>query len=181
MLDQLSLYKMQKSINEYYSVLDSIRMKTWLLRVTLYTIIWLVLTDGAMESWPVGIPVILFSTLVSVILLPPLSFSLYGIFRFIPYFLWYSLRGGLDVALRAIQIPLAISPGLVDYPFRLPPGLPRVFMANTVSLLPGTLSVELYDEVLHVHVLDKTGAINEELNLLENRLADLFGIELNHK
>ncbi len=51
-------------------------------------------------------------------------------------------------------------------------------MANTVSLLPGTLSVELGEEFLRVHVLDETGAINEELNLLENRLADIFGLEL---
>jgi len=51
-------------------------------------------------------------------------------------------------------------------------------MANTVSLLPGTLSVELDEEILRVHVLDETGAINEELNLLENRLANIFGLEL---
>ena len=73
---------------------------------------------------------------------------------------------------------LPITPCLFDYRFRLPPGLPRVFMANTVSLLPGTLSVELGEEFLRVHVLDETGAINEELNLLENRLADIFGLEL---
>ena len=73
---------------------------------------------------------------------------------------------------------LPISPGLVDYRFRLPPGLSRVFMANTVSLLPGTLSVELEEEILRIHVLDETGAIDEELNVLENRLADIFGLEL---
>jgi len=51
-------------------------------------------------------------------------------------------------------------------------------MANTVSLLPGTLSVELDGEILRVHALDKTGAIDEQLNMLENRLADIFGFEL---
>jgi multisubunit Na+/H+ antiporter MnhE subunit len=48
-------------------------------------------------------------------------------------------------------------------------------MANIVSLLPGTLSVELDEDSLTVHVLDKTGAINEELNVLENHLVDIFG------
>ena len=51
-------------------------------------------------------------------------------------------------------------------------------MADIVSLLPGTLSVELGDEFLRVHVLDETSAIKEELNMLENRLADIFGLEL---
>jgi len=51
-------------------------------------------------------------------------------------------------------------------------------MANAVSLLPGTLSVELDEDILRVHVLDETSAINEELNMLENHLADIFGFEL---
>lgn len=153
-------------------------LRTWLLRFVLFVLMWWVLTDGAMDSWPVGLPVVLIATLVSVMLMPPLSWSLRGMFLFIPYFLWHSLRGGVDVARRAFHPQLPISPGLLDYRFRLPPGMSRVFMANTVSLLPGTLSVELDEDTLRVHVLDETGAINEELNMLENRLADIFGLEL---
>ena len=153
-------------------------LRTWLIRLVLFVLMWWVLTDGAMDSWQVGLPVVLVATLASVMLMPPLSWSLRGMFLFIPYFLWHSLRGGVDVARRALHPQLPISPGLFDYRFRLPPGMPRVFMANTVSLLPGTLSVELDEEFLRVHVLDETGAINEELNMLENRLADIFGLEL---
>ena len=160
------------------SGLVNISLRTWSLRLVLFSLMWWILTDGAMDSWPVGLPVVLISTLASVILIPPLSWSLRGMFLFIPYFLWHSLRGGVDVAMRALHPQLPISPGLFDYRFRLPPGMPRVFMANTVSLLPGTLSVELCEEILRVHVLDETGAINEELNMLENRLADIFGLEL---
>ncbi len=149
-----------------------------MLRLVLFALMWWILTDGAMDSWPVGLPVVLLATLLSVMLMPALSWSLRGILRFIPYFLWYSIRGGVDVARRAMHPRLPISPGLFDYSFRLPPGLSRVFMANTVSLLPGTLSVELDEEILRVHVLDETGAIDEELHMLENRLADIFGIEL---
>ncbi len=153
-------------------------LRTWLLRFVLFVLMWWVLTDGAMDSWQIGLPVVLIATLVSVMLMPPLSWSLRGMFLFIPYFLWHSIRGGVDVARRALHPQLPISPGLFDYRFRLPPGMPRVFMANTVSLLPGTLSVELDEEILRVHVLDETGAINEELNRLENHLADIFGLEL---
>jgi len=153
-------------------------LRTWLIRLILFSLMWWILTDGAMDSWPVGLPVVLIATLASVMLMPPLSWSLRGMALFIPYFLWHSIRGGVDVARRALHPQLPISPGLLDYRFRLPPGLPRVFMANTVSLLPGTLSVELCEEILRVHVLDETGAISEELNTLENRLADIFGLEL---
>ena len=153
-------------------------LATWLLRTVLFALVWWVLTDGDLTSWPVGVPVVLLSTVVSVILMPPLAWSLRGIVRFIPFFLWYSIRGGIDVARRALHPQLPISPGLIDYRFRLSPGLPRVFMANIVSLLPGTLSVELYEESLRVHVLDKSGTCAEELKMLENRLASIFKVDL---
>jgi len=82
------------------------------------------------------------------------------------------------VARRALHPRLPISPGLLDYRWRLPPGLPRVFMANTVSLLPGTLSVELDDAHLRVHVLDETGAFTAELQVVEVYVARLFGLSL---
>lgn len=148
------------------------------MRAVLFALLWWVLTDGAMGSWLVGVPVILFSTLLSVMLLPPFSWSLTGIARFVPFFLWHSLRGGVDVAGRALHPRLPISPGLFDYRFRLPPGLSRVFMANTVSLLPGTLSAELNEEYLCVHVLDESRAFAEELKVLENYVAGVFGLDL---
>lgn len=155
-----------------------IRLRVGCLRAVLFSLIWWILTDGAMNSWLVGVPVVLFATLVSVVLLPPLSWSLTGIVRFAPYFLWRSLYGGIDVARRALHPRLPISPGMYDHRWRLPPGLPRVFMANTVSLLPGTLSAELDEEHLRVHVLDQTGTFASELTIIEVRVARLFGLNL---
>ncbi len=160
------------------SDLTNTYLRAWLIRLVLFSLVWWILTDGAIDSWSVGIPVVLIATLTSVMLMPPLSWSLRGMLFFIPYFLWHSIRGGVDVARRALHPQLPIAPRLLDYRFRLPVGLPRVFMADIVSLLPGTLSVELGDEFLRVHVLDETSAIKEELNMLENRLADIFGLEL---
>ena len=77
-----------------------------------------------------------------------------------------------------LKAQLPISPGLFDYRWRLPPGLPRVFMANTVSLLPGTLSAELGKEYLRVHVLDQSGDFIPELSIVEERVARLFGVSL---
>jgi multisubunit Na+/H+ antiporter MnhE subunit len=51
-------------------------------------------------------------------------------------------------------------------------------MANIVSLLPGTLSVELDEEFLRIHMLDETVAIDEDLHILEDRLARIFKLEL---
>ena len=147
-------------------------------RTVLFALLWWILTEGAMNSWLVGAPVVVFAALASGALLPGISWSLPGIVRFVPFFLWRSLYGGVDVARRALHPRLPISPELFDYRWRLPPGLPRVFMANTVSLLPGTLSAELDEEYLRVHVLDQTGAFASGLPVVEARVARLFGLSL---
>lgn len=153
-------------------------LKAWILRFALFFLIWWVLTDGALDSLMAGILMTFIASLVSILLTPPLSWSVGGILRFIPFFLLHSFRGGVDVATRALHPKIPISPGLVDYRFRLPPGPVRVFMANTVSLLPGTLSVELDREILRIHMLDDTGSLTKDMNILENHLADIFGLEL---
>jgi len=101
-----------------------------------------------------------------------------GVLQFIPFFLWRSLVGGVDVARRAFHPRLPISPGMAVHRWRLPPGLPRTLMANTVSLLPGTLSTGLDERQLHVHVLDQTGSFVAELIMIEQRVAKLFGLHL---
>ena len=153
-------------------------LRSGCLRAVLFALLWWILTDGATDSWLVGTPVILFAALVSVLLLPPSSWSLMGVARFVPFFLWRSLYGGVDVAKRALHPQLPISPALFDHHWRLPPGLPRVLMTNTVSLLPGTLSAELGANSLQVHVLDKRKDFLSELEKVEQRVAAMFGISL---
>ena len=156
----------------------AIPLRSAVIRALLFTLIWWILTDGAMNSWLVGAPVVLLSTIASIMLLPPFSWSLTGIIRFIPFFLWRSLCAATDVARRALHPRLPIAPGLYYYRWRLPPGLPQIFMTNIVSLLPGTLSTELGHKYLCVHVIDHTGAFSSELSIIEEYVARLFALNL---
>jgi len=114
------------------------------LRGALFSLLWWILADGAgAPSWWIGAPAVLLAVITSAALLPPVPFVWYEFLRFVPFFLMRSLLGGADVAWRALHPGMPIAPDLIAYPLRLPPGLPRVFMVNTVSLLPGTLSIEL--------------------------------------
>jgi multicomponent Na+:H+ antiporter subunit E len=153
-------------------------LQTVALRAALFALLWWILTDGAINSWPIGVPVVLLTALISVALLPSFSCSLLGFIQFVPFFLYHSLRGGVDVARRALHPQLPILPGMHQHQWRLPPGLSRVFMANTVSLLPGTLSAELDATHLRIHLLDNTSAYAEALQKLELRVAKLFALEL---
>jgi multicomponent Na+:H+ antiporter subunit E len=147
------------------------------LRVAVFALLWWALTGGARDSWGIGLPLVLIAVAVSLGLSParggPLSVT--GTLRFLPFFLWHSLRGGVDVARRAFHPSLPIRPVLVEYRLRVPPGPGPVFMANVVSLLPGSLAAGLDGDRLLVHVLDRNGDFRRELSALERRVADLFG------
>lgn len=151
------------------------RFQSGCLRAVVFALLWWILSAGAVESWPVGVPVVLIATLVSMLLLPDFYLSPTGVARFVPFFVWQSLRGGADVAWRAFHPRMPITPGLIEYPLRLAPGLPRVFLVNTVSLLPGTLSAELSEDYLKVHVLDKQKNVVSELMVVEQAVARMFG------
>jgi multicomponent Na+:H+ antiporter subunit E len=147
-------------------------------RGLLFSLIWWILADGSVGSWLVGVPAVLLALICSVALLPTVHFRWIAFFRFVPFFLVRSLMGGVDVAWRAFRPGMPIAPDLIEYPLRLPPGLARVFMADTVSLLPGTISTEIRQNCLKVHVLDGSKDVLPELEAVEQGVARMFGIFL---
>ncbi len=117
---------------------------------------------------------------ISVKLLPAVSWrwSLRGMLLFAAYFLSESIRGGWDVARRAISPGMALSPAIVCHPFHLPSGPSRLFFCSVISLLPGTAVVAIAESNICVHVLDNSTSAGQELHELEQRVGALFGLEL---
>jgi multicomponent Na+:H+ antiporter subunit E len=140
-------------------------------------VVWLAL-DGA-GAWPVGLLAALGGACAGALLVPGEPYR-WRPLRLGAFFLWFvqaSLRGGIDVAWRAFLPRMPLQPGFIDYPLSLPAGPPRTLMLSVVSLLPGTLSVDLDRDghVLCVHFL--TPDMGTGLKPLERRIAWLFGLE----
>jgi len=142
--------------------------------------LWGALTGGAAGSWLVGVPVVILATLTSQALwtrrtgwLSPLA-----LLRFAVHFLRESLRGGVDVARRALLPSLPLCPALVELQSRIAPGPAEVFLANVLSLMPGTLSVDLRGSILTLHTLDAATAVEAEMRVLEELVAAIFRIPL---
>jgi multicomponent Na+:H+ antiporter subunit E len=149
-------------------------------RVALFALLWWALTGGEPGSWWFGVPAVFVATLTSLALLPAggWRWTPAGIARFLPFFLWQSLVGGVDVASRALRPGLTLERNVLHYPLRLPESPARVFMADAVSLVPGTLSIELGGGRLRVHTISDASQTLETLRELESKTADLFGLEL---
>jgi multicomponent Na+:H+ antiporter subunit E len=97
-----------------------------------------------------------------------------GFLRFAPWFLLHSFLGGLDVALRAFRGPSSLHPGLVTYESVIREPVVRVIFANTVSLMPGTLTARLEGSTLEVHVLDGGADVASKLAEVEAAVQRAF-------
>jgi multicomponent Na+:H+ antiporter subunit E len=156
------------------------RLRAALARFAGFLALWLVLSGGEPLSPWLAALIVSGATAISLRMLPPAAVrpGPERMLRFLPYFLYASLRGGVDVALRAIGARGGAGPGAIAYPLRLPEGPGRTFFVAVVGLLPGTMTTAVYADRIMVHVLDTGGDAISAVRALEHRVADLFGIRL---
>lgn len=83
---------------------------------------------------------------------------LIGIFRYFPWLLAEILKSALDVAKIILNPKLPISPTLVRVKATQQTPLGRVIYANSITLTPGTISIELAEGEILVHALTDDGA-----------------------
>jgi len=148
--------------------------------VIVFSFLWWLLTSPRWDSWIVGGPTVLAAAMVARLIDQPLGWrwSLIGFLQFVPHFVRCSFLGGVDVAWRSLHPRLPIDPQLIDYNLRLPDGAARVFFMNVVNLLPGTVSADVCDDVLIVHVIDGRQPMHQQLAKLEHVVAGLFATRL---
>ena len=88
---------------------------------------------------------------------------------------WEIIKANLDVARIILTPSLPIDPRIVEYHTYLPDDLPRTVFADSITLTPGTVTVELEEDVLSVHCL--ASYHQEGLAGLEKMVAWLFGVK----
>jgi multicomponent Na+:H+ antiporter subunit E len=144
-------------------------------RLPLLGMLWWAFAEGSWYGLPIAIVGVAASFAASLTIAPhPMRLRLSAVPGFIPFFVWQSVRGGVDVALRALKPSLPIAPGFYAHRLGVREGAPRVVMTALVSVFPGTLSAALDGDVLRVHVLDRTMNVEGSLALLERRVSLLF-------
>lgn len=156
----------------------TIRPASVLTRLLVFGALWWALTEGDTYNWWLGAIMVLLATATSVVMLPPLPFRPLGAIRFLPFFIRQSVKGGTDVARRAFNPALPLDPGFMEVALRLPEGPARVVLAITLSLLPGTVSVELRQDYLRIHALDRSMPIEQTVRAGEERMAAMFATRL---
>lgn len=80
---------------------------------------------------------------------------------YIPWLAWQVAKSNADVALRILLPWKGISPTVIKVPSGQASDMARTVYANSITLTPGTISIDVSGEEITVHALSREGA--EEL------------------
>lgn len=75
-----------------------------------------------------------------------------------PWLLWEIVKSGWDVTKLILDPRLPISPTMIRVPTTQKMDVGRVIYANSITLTPGTISLELDERSILVHALTRAGA-----------------------
>lgn len=144
------------------------KFKRYISTLIIYFIFWLAYTTSLkLENLLIGI---IFSALLS--LFTYQSFSqqksdnnifkrLTSFLTYIPVFIFEMIKANIDVAYRVINPSLPINPGIVKITTNLKSDYAKLFLANSITLTPGTLTVDVIDNDLYIHWIDVTSSDKE--------------------
>ncbi|MDZ4182530.1 MAG: Na+/H+ antiporter subunit E [Candidatus Cloacimonadaceae bacterium] len=162
------------------------KLKAFLISALILFGLWLLLGGLSRDEVLVGAIV---AVLVSLIFLPRMT--LLSDIRFSPksllfmpiyllVFLIELIKSTIDVARRVVSPSLPINPGIVKVKTRLKSPLGRIVLANSITLTPGTMTVETDGEDFYIHWIDiRTddidGATKAIVSKFERYLEVIFG------
>jgi multicomponent Na+:H+ antiporter subunit E len=82
-------------------------------------------------------------------LLQPHRYFWFIVYLFI--FTWECLKANLDVAYRVLHPAMPIRPGIVKVKTTLKTDMAKMLLANSITMTPGTISVDIIDDYLYIH------------------------------
>jgi len=95
--------------------------------------------------------------------------------RYLPWLLWEIVKANIDVAKLVIAPSLPISPSLFNAPVSQKTDLGQAIYANSITLTPGTVSVDLEPGVILVHALHVGSADGVLEGEMDKRVSKLEG------
>lgn len=147
-----------------------------LVRIPLLLLAWGALTEGA--GWVTGLLASAVIAPVSLLLAAPKRGRIRaaaGLLTLFPLFARESLLGGWDVARRALSIRRIVRPRMELVRLAAPSEAVATALAFAITLMPGTLVVELDRRRLLVHAIDRERDDCRSIRDLNRRLSKVLG------
>lgn len=138
--------------------------QNFLALVAVLFILWILLTGSiSYQELLTGLIVAIAVALVSnrSTLMEPLILSrsaLISLFKYLYFFFIALVKANLDLARRILTPSLPIHPAVVEIQTELESDLGRLLLANSITLTPGTLTIDVQQNRLLVHWVDASHA-----------------------
>ena len=85
-----------------------------------------------------------------------------SLFRYLFIFTRALIEANVDMARRILSPQMPIYPDIVKVETQLKSPLGKLLLANSITLTPGTLTVDVVDNILLVHWIDTRGAVDRQ-------------------
>ena len=131
-------------------------------------VIWILLAGYAtVELILGGVVSLVLSVIISKYTKYSFGFSaIWGLFKFvivyIPVFIFKLILANLDMAYRVLSPKIPINPGFVKVKTSIKSDFGKLILANSITLTPGTLSLDVEDDYILVHWINVKGTTEEE-------------------
>jgi multicomponent Na+:H+ antiporter subunit E len=102
---------------------------------------------------------------------PSVSIKMFLFFLvYIIVLFWEIIKANFDVAYRVIHPKMPIKPGIVVIKTHLKSDIAKMILANSITLTPGTFTLDVIDDKLLIHWINvKTEDIDEATSLIGRR------------
>ena len=115
----------------------------------------------------------------------------FSLLAYIPVFMWELLKANWDVAKRCFgDCKKKVNPGIVKVPVNLGDGYPEAMLANSITLTPGTITLDITEEegqdYFYIHWIDVSetdrdkagemikGTLEKWIRRINDRACNLF-------
>jgi len=98
---------------------------------------------------------------------------------YIPWLIYQIIRANIYVACLALSPRMPIDPHVLRFRTKLESDISWVTLANSITLTPGTITMDIKDGEFFVHALDKRVADDLHAGEMEDRVAHIF-MEADH-
>ena len=92
-----------------------------------------------------------------------------------PWLTWAIVKSNLDVALLILRPSLPISPRMIAVKASQSTDVGKVIYANSITLTPGTVSVDVDGDEITVHCLTREAAEDVETGAMDRRVVRVEG------
>ncbi len=80
--------------------------------------------------------------------------KIFYMIQYLIVFLIALIKSNFDVARRVLTPSLPINPGIVKFKTKLKTNYSKMVLANSITLTPGTLTVDVIDDTFYIHWID---------------------------